>query len=79
MVRAAQSIIICVVLANEIRGFILAAPVMYALYCAGGTWMAVWLGVCSLTGIALSVLVPLYLVRRLSKWLGLRITSSQPS
>jgi hypothetical protein len=49
---------------NEVRGFVLAAPVIYAMYAAGGTWMAMWLGICSLAGIALSVLVPLYLARR---------------
>ena len=49
---------------NEVRGFVLAAPVIYGMYAAGGTWMALWLGICSLAGIALSVLVPLYLARR---------------
>ena len=49
---------------NEVRGVVLAAPVMYGMYVAGGTWMALWLGFCSLAGIALSVLAPLYLARR---------------
>lgn len=51
--------------ANEIRGFILAAPVLYGIYEAGGTWAAVWIGVCSLGGIALSVLVPVIVARKL--------------
>jgi hypothetical protein len=50
---------------NEIRGLILAAPVLYAMYEAGGTWMAIWVGLCSLGGIALSVLVPLFAARKL--------------
>ncbi|MDF1833826.1 MAG: hypothetical protein P1U62_02955 [Alteraurantiacibacter sp. bin_em_oilr2.035] len=50
---------------NEIRGLILAAPVFYAMYQAGGSLMAIWLGVSSLLGIALSVIVPLFLVRKL--------------
>ena len=49
---------------NEVRGVVLAAPVLYGMYVAGGTWMALWLGFCSLAGIALSVLAPLYLARR---------------
>lgn len=50
-------------IANELRGAILAVPVMYALYQAGGTLMAIWLAVCSLAGIALTVVVPLILQR----------------
>jgi hypothetical protein len=50
--------------ANEIRGLILAGPVLYGLYEAGGTAMAIWLAFCSLAGIALSVFVPLFLARK---------------
>ena len=50
---------------NEIRGIILAVPVLYGLYEAGGTWMAIWLALCSLGGIALSVFVPMLLARKL--------------
>jgi sensor c-di-GMP phosphodiesterase-like protein len=53
-------------LVNEVRGVVLAVPVLYAMYQAGGTLMAIWLGVCSLGGIALSVLVPVYVDRRLN-------------
>ena len=51
--------------ANEIRGLILAGPVLYGLYQAGGTAMAVWVAFCSLAGIALSVFVPLFVARKL--------------
>lgn len=51
--------------ANEIRGLILAAPVLYGIYEAGGTWVAIWVGFSSLAGIALSVLVPMYAAKRL--------------
>ena len=52
-------------LANEVRGFVLAAPVLYGMYEAGGTIMAIWLGICSLAGIALSVVGPLFVARKL--------------
>jgi hypothetical protein len=51
--------------ANEVRGLILAGPVLYAMYEAGGTAMAIWLGFCSLAGIALSVVAPLLVARKL--------------
>lgn len=50
-------------LANEIRGIILAVPVLYAMAQAS-TWAAVWVGFCSLAGVALSVLVPVILWRK---------------
>ena len=50
---------------NEVRGLMLAAPVLYGMYLSGGTWMALWLGACSLAGIALSVVVPVYAARKL--------------
>ena len=50
---------------NEIRGFVLAAPILYGMYAAGGTWMAMWLGFCSLAGIALSVVAPLFVAKKL--------------
>ena len=55
---------LAVLLANEVRGLILAAPVLYGMYQAGGTLMAIWLGICSLAGIALSVVVPLFFAKR---------------
>jgi hypothetical protein len=50
--------------ANEVRGLILAGPVLYGMYEAGGTAMAAWLAICSLTGIAISVLGPLFVARK---------------
>jgi hypothetical protein len=50
--------------AKEIRGLIIAGPVIYALYQAGGTAMAIWVAFCSLAGIAISVVVPLFLARK---------------
>lgn len=52
---------------NEIRGLAMAAPVFYAMYEAGGSLMAIWLGVSSLLGIALSVVIPLWAARRLER------------
>ena len=45
---------------NEIRGLIMAAPVIYGLWVSGGTLMAWWIAICSLGGIALSVIVPVW-------------------
>ena len=55
---------LAVLLANEVRGLILAAPVLYGMYQAGGTLMAIWLGICSLAGIAMSVVLPLFFAKR---------------
>jgi hypothetical protein len=51
--------------ANEVRGVILAGPVLFAMYEAGGTWMAMWLGFCALAGIAISVVAPVWIAKRL--------------
>jgi hypothetical protein len=51
--------------ANEVRGLILAGPVLYAMYEAGGTAMAIWLGFCSLAGIVFSVVAPLFVAKKL--------------
>jgi hypothetical protein len=53
---------------NEVRGLILAAPVLYGLYEAGGSLMAIWIAFCSLAGIALSVIVPIIAAARLKKF-----------
>jgi hypothetical protein len=70
---ALKSALVMLVL-NEVRGFVLAVPVLYAMYLAGGSLMAIWLGFCSLSGIALSVIVPAVATRRfgLLKRLGAR-------
>lgn len=54
--------------ANEIRGIILTAPVFYGLYQAGGTLMAIWMAICSLGGIALSVVVPLFAAKKFKRF-----------
>lgn len=59
---------------NEVRGLILAAPVLYGLYLSGGTPMAIWLAVCSLGGIALSVIVPMFALRRFERYAKARAT-----
>ena len=51
--------------ANEIRGLFLAGPVLYGMYAAGGTLMAIWVAVCSLAGITLSIIGPLFVGKRL--------------
>ena len=50
---------------NEVRGLILAVPILYGMYEAGGTWMAIWLGISSLGGVALSVIVPIIAARKI--------------
>lgn len=56
------------VIFNEVRGMILAVPVLYGIYEAGGTLMAVWIGICSLAGIALSVILPIIAARKIQKF-----------
>ncbi|WP_095013103.1 hypothetical protein [Tsuneonella mangrovi] len=63
-------------LLNEVRGLILAAPVMYAMYEAGGSLMAIWLGVSSLAGIALSVVVPMFALKKVQAKLDRGQTSA---
>ena len=55
---------LAVLVANEVRGLILAGPVLYGMYEAGGTAMAMWLAFCSLAGIAISVFGPLFVARK---------------
>ena len=57
---------------NELRGIVLAVPVLYGMYQAGGTLMAIWLGLCSLGGIALSVVVPIVAEKRFGVFKRLR-------
>ena len=63
---------IVLLVANEIRGLVLAAPVLYGMYQAGGTLMAIWVGFCSLAGIALSVAAPLFVGRKIKQLLPQR-------
>lgn len=62
-----------VVIFNELRGLILAGPVIYAMYQAGGTLTAIWLGLCSLGGIALSVIVPIVVARKIGSHVEKRL------
>ena len=55
---------LAVFVANEVRGLVLAGPVLYGMYEAGGTAMAMWLAFCSLAGIAVSVFGPLFVARK---------------
>ena len=63
------------VIFNEVRGLILAAPVLYGIYEAGGTLMAIWIGICSLAGIALSVIVPWFAAKKIQKFADARLAS----
>ena len=56
---------IALLFANEVRGLVLAGPVLYAMYEAGGTLMAAWIAFCSLAGIGLSIMGPLFVARKL--------------
>ena len=60
LVKAGMGLLV----ANEIRGVVLAGPVLYGMYQAGGTTMAIWLAFCSLAGIALSVIGPLFVAKK---------------
>jgi hypothetical protein len=60
-------------LINEIRGAVLAVPVLWAMYESGGTAMAIWLGVCSLMGVALSVTAPWFALRFARRRWGARL------
>lgn len=62
---------------NEVRGIILAVPVLYAMYQSGGSLMALWLGFCTLAGIALSVVVPIVAARRLEAYAQARLAPAR--
>ncbi|HEY8604139.1 hypothetical protein [Tsuneonella suprasediminis] len=64
---------------NEVRGVVLAVPVIYAIYQSGGTLMAFWIGFCSLAGIALSVLVPMMAMKKVQKRLDRASAVRQPA
>ena len=51
----------------EVRGAVMAAPVFYAMWASGGDAMKIWLGICALAGIALSVAVPWFVAKRISR------------
>ncbi|KUO54226.1 MAG: hypothetical protein APF78_01470 [Sphingomonadales bacterium BRH_c3] len=62
---------------NEVRGVIMAVPVLYAMYQSGGSLMALWLGFCSLAGIALSVVVPLFAARKFERFAKSRLAPAK--
>ena len=66
-------------LLNEVRGVILAVPVLYAMYQSGGSAMAIWLGFCSLAGIALSVVVPWIAAKKLERFAQARLAPAEPA
>jgi hypothetical protein len=68
----AGMIAVMVQLVNEVRGAVMAVPVLWAMYHAGGTWMAIWVGFCSLAGIAISVCAPWLAVRFVQRRWGTR-------
>lgn len=63
---------------NEVRGVILAVPVLYAMYQSGGSAMAIWLGFCSLAGIALSVIVPIIAAKKVQRMVEKKQAKAQP-
>lgn len=63
---------------NEVRGAILAVPVLYGMYQAGGSWMAIWVGSCSRVGIALSVELPLIAARKIQKFADEKLLKPVP-
>ena len=54
-------------IANEVRGFVLSLPVFAALIAEGGTLVAWWTALCALGGIALSVIVPGWLLKKMKE------------
>lgn len=52
---------------NEVRGIIMAGPVLVTLFATGNTVTQVIVALCTLGGIAASVLVPALVARRLRR------------
>ncbi|MBV7267483.1 hypothetical protein [Erythrobacter ani] len=63
---------------NEVRGIILAVPVLYAMVQSGGSLVALWVGFSTLAGIALSVIVPLLAAKKLDAYVQ-RKAAAQPA
>ncbi|MBE5073381.1 hypothetical protein IM511_03560 [Erythrobacteraceae bacterium E2-1 Yellow Sea] len=64
------------VIFNEVRGAVLAVPVLYGMYQAGGSLMAIWIGFCSLVGIALSVVVPIIAAKKIERFAQAKLAAS---
>jgi hypothetical protein len=58
---------IAALILNEVRGLILAGPVLYTIWLAGGIGTSVMAALFTLACIALSVLIPWWVVRRFVK------------
>ena len=67
LIKPLMGIVTAALILNEIRGIVLAIPVMVGMWKVGGDFMALWLGFCTLAGIALSVIVPALVARRFIK------------
>lgn len=67
MIKALLSIGWLTLIANEIRGALMATPILYGMWLSGGDAMALWLGFCSLAGIAISVAAPLVAYRHFTR------------
>lgn len=70
---------VAAVIFNEVRGAVLAVPVLYAMYLSGGSFMAIWLGFCSLAGIALSVVVPIIAAKKLERFAQAKLAQTAPA
>ena len=70
---------VAAVIFNEVRGAVLAVPVLYAMYLSGGSFMAIWLGFCSLAGIALSVVVPIIAAKKLERFAQAKLAQASPA
>jgi len=68
MIRVLLHVGAALIAVNEIRGIILAGPVLYGMYESGGTLFSIWIGLCSLGGIVLSVIVPLIAANKIKKY-----------
>ncbi|GMN02852.1 hypothetical protein [Erythrobacter sp. MTPC3] len=64
---------------NEVRGIILAVPVLFAMVHSGGELMAIWVGFCSLAGIAISVIVPLFAAKKIDRLVKDRAAKAGPA
>ncbi len=64
------------VILNEVRGLILAGPVIYGLYQSGGTAVAIWIAFCSLVAIVLSVVIPMFAIKKANAYMDKRVAAA---
>lgn len=67
------------VIANEVRGLIMAGPLFYTLLESGGSRVAVVVGISYLLGLLLSVVLPLFLLRKCGQRVRSRPLGAHPS